>query len=359
MKKKNTSYHIIGAGVAGLSCAYFLKLKDPSCKTIVYEAAGHPGGRCYSFDDKELQTRLDNATHVILGANKYAARLLFPHKWHNNCYFWNVQKDTIETDFRQFKTEIFKAMCNTAADEASKKIKNKIFWKLFPWGTKQRRIYFSQNDLSQRLINPLAVYADELHTDCKLLKLETQFGQIAQLNFNNRQVEINAGDKIILALDAVNTSRFLETPQFEFNGIINIFYHTSQPLSLPKGTSFLGIAEGLCDWIFVHGNITAVTISDVANHNEKLEDLARNIWKQLDTLRNVNSAFVPPFRVIHHKHATIKQDETNNAKRPQNAQTQYPNLFIAGDWTMKDYPCSIEAAILSGKRAAQAALKKR
>ncbi len=359
MKKKNITYHIIGAGIAGLSCAYFLKKKNPTCKTIVYEAASHLGGRCYSFDDKELQTRLDNATHVILGGNKYAAKLFAPHKWHNDCYFWNVSKDTVGADYKKFRAEIFKAMCNTEAGKAAKKIKHKIFWKLFPWGAKQRRIYFSQNDLSQRLINPLAAYADELYTNCKLLKLETQFGQIAQLNFNNREVEVHAEDKIILALDAANTSRFLETPQFDFNGIINIFYHTSQPLSLPKKAAFLGVANGLFDWIFVHNNITAVTISDAKNNNEKLEDLARSIWKQLDTLRNVNSAFVPPFRVIHHKHATIRQDEENNAKRPQSAQTPYPNLFIAGDWTMKDYPCSIEAAILSGKRAAQTALKKR
>jgi len=357
MGKKHITYHIIGAGVAGLSCACFLKKKNPQCKTILYEASGKPGGRCYSYDDKELKTRLDNATHVILGGNKLAAQFLSPAQWFEKCYFWDVVEDCVSTDYKLFKNDIWKAMCNTAAEEISPSIKRKIFWKLFPWGKKQRRLYFSKNDLSQRLINPLTIYTDELHTNCKLLKMETQFGQIAQLNFNNRQVELQAEDKIILATDAASAARFLGTPGFDFNGIINIFYHTSQPLSLPQGAKFLGVSGGLFDWIFIQDDIVAVTISDAGSRGENLEDLARNIWKQLDTLRNVNSAFVPPFRVIYHKHATIRQDDHNNARRPENAATSYPNLFIAGDWTMKDYPCCLEAAILSGKRAAEAALK--
>ncbi len=359
MKKNIPTYHIVGAGIAGLSCAYFLKKKNPKCKTVVYEAAGRIGGRCYSFEDKELNLRLDNATHVILGGNKYASTLFSPQKWHEECYFWNVKKDYVSKKLKPFKSDILKAICNISANNIPKTMVRKIFWKLFPWNKKQRRIYFSQQDLSQRFINPLTIYVDELKLNSKLLKLDTQFGQIAQLNFADKQVEIGADDKVILALDAANSSHLLGTPQFDFNGIINIFYHTSQQIALPNRTSFLGISEGLFDWIFVNGQIVAVTLSDAAEKKGDLKELARRIWKQIDVLRDVNSAFVPPFRIMHHRHATIRQDENNNAKRPKNAQTSYPNLFIAGDWTMKDYPCSIETAILSGKRAAKAALKKR
>ena len=41
----------------------------------------------------------------------------------------------------------------------------------------------------------------------------------------------------------------------------------------------------------------------------------------------------------------------NNLQRPQNALTEYPNVFIAGDWTMKDHPCCMETAVKSAKRA--------
>ena len=88
-----------------------------------------------------------------------------------------------------------------------------------------------------------------------------------------------------------------------------------------------------------------------------MDGLARKIWKQLGKLRGVNSGFVPPFKVINHKIATIRQDAANNNKRPKNAKTVYPNVFIAGDWTMKNYPCSLETAILSAKRAVKTARK--
>ena len=43
------TYHIIGAGIAGLSAAVYLQQKYPSAQIIVYEAASHPGGRAYSL----------------------------------------------------------------------------------------------------------------------------------------------------------------------------------------------------------------------------------------------------------------------------------------------------------------------
>lgn len=355
--KKQATYHIIGGGAAGLNCARYIKKYNKAALTVVYEASDKIGGRCYSYDDKELGRRLDNATHVILGANKNAARLIGNQEWEDNCLFWDVKKDTISSDYHNYRSEILKAMCNIEATCIPPKMINKIFWKLFPWGKKQRKIYFSKQDLSQILINPLLAYTDRLFLNTRLMKIETQFGKAAQLNFNNRLVEIGPDDKIILALDARNYQQLMGGESFEFNGIINIFYRTSQKITLPRQTSLLCEASGLADWVFVNDDVVAVTLSAVQAETTDLDDLARRIWKQLDQLRGVNSAFVPAFRVVHHKLATIRQDEVNNNKRPLTAATAYPNLFIAGDWTMKDYPCSLETAILSAERAAKAALK--
>ncbi len=357
MKQENITYHIVGGGIAGLSCAKLLKQKAPNCRVIVYEAAEHAGGRCYSYKDSNFNVYLDNATHVILKGNKRAAKLVAPSKWLKTCLFWNAEKDIVSDKLKDFRPEILKSMCNTQADKISPKIIKKIFWELFPWAQYQRHIYFSENNITQTIINPLLTFADKVYTGCRLIKLETQFGRVAQLDFSNRQVEIGANDKIILALDAKNSATFLDIEQFEYNSIINIFYHTSQPIHLPRLASFMGVAHGLCDWIFVSGNILGVTISDVKDGNQNMEDLARNIWKQLDILRGVNSAFVPPFKVLHHKRATLCQNDENNNKRPTKASTPYKNMFIAGDWTMKDYPCCIETAILSAERAVRCALK--
>jgi uncharacterized protein with NAD-binding domain and iron-sulfur cluster len=41
-----------------------------------------------------------------------------------------------------------------------------------------------------------------------------------------------------------------------------------------------------------------------------------------------------------------------NARRP-GSETQWKNLFLAGDWTATGLPATIEGAIRSGNRAAE------
>ena len=53
---------------------------------------------------------------------------------------------------------------------------------------------------------------------------------------------------------------------------------------------------------------------------------------------------------LNNKRATIKQDYKNNNLRPTSACTMYDNMFICGDWTMKNRPCCIETAIESAIR---------
>lgn len=69
-------YHIIGAGVAGLQAAQLIRRKYPQAEITVYEAAEHPGGRCFSFADPKLGITLDNATHAVLHGNRLAAAYL-------------------------------------------------------------------------------------------------------------------------------------------------------------------------------------------------------------------------------------------------------------------------------------------
>ncbi len=58
--------HIVGAGLAGLSAA--LSLSEAG-RVRLYEAAGHAGGRCRSYDDREIGRRIDNGNHMLFSAN--------------------------------------------------------------------------------------------------------------------------------------------------------------------------------------------------------------------------------------------------------------------------------------------------
>lgn len=58
--------------------------------------------------------------------------------------------------------------------------------------------------------------------------------------------------------------------------------------------------------------------------------------------------------VLNEKRATLSPKPGMNNIRPK-TKTEFPNLFLAGDWTQTGLPATIEGAILSGKEAGNAA----
>ncbi len=342
------TFHILGGGLSGLSAAKFLRTKFPHDHIVIYEAAPHLGGRCYSFYDKHLDRNLDNATHVVLGANKATLQLLQKKQFHLKAYFQREKK--IHHNFWQELPLLIRSVFNTEAQETAPSLLISLILKLFPFTKGKRKIYFSQGDLSENLILPLKDYANEINTGWILKEAEFQKEQIIALKFNHKTINLNPQDIVISALDSYNYHKIFNGPTFEYNSITDIYYRTSVPLTLPHNIPFLGTPEKKTDWIFINKDIVAVTISNSGKIETSQDTIAREIWKEIRAVNGLTPAFLPPYKILHHKRATIKQDKKNNNKRPTSAQTQYKNLFICGDWTMKNYPCCLEAAVKSAQR---------
>ena len=66
--------HIVGAGLSGLSCA--VELAASGAQITLYEAAGHAGGRCRSWQDRTLDRTIDNGNHLLLSGNSAALAYL-------------------------------------------------------------------------------------------------------------------------------------------------------------------------------------------------------------------------------------------------------------------------------------------
>lgn len=62
--------YIIGAGLSGLAAA--VRLVESGRKVVLFDAAGHAGGRCRSFYDKSLDRVIDNGNHLIMSGNHAA-----------------------------------------------------------------------------------------------------------------------------------------------------------------------------------------------------------------------------------------------------------------------------------------------
>lgn len=349
MGGKAITYHIIGGGISGLAAARFIKKKNIKNKVILYEAAAAPGGRCRSFFNRQLGRTIDNATHVVLGANKNVLRLMKNPEFSGMANFF--ENGGINRKFWKYPNLILLSVFNTKPAEIAFALIRKSVLKLFPFLPSQLKIFYSKGDLSLQLIEPLCGYVDEMKTGYKLLDFSAKGNEISSLIFNKEKIDIAPQDKIICALDAANYSRIFNGPQFEFNEITNIFYRTSMPLTLPEDKKFVATPQNIADWIFINQDIVAVTLSDSADITDTNEELARKVWLEIRALNNIKAAFLPPYKVMRYKQATIKQDDVNNRLRPCSAQSRYKNMALAGDWTMKDWPCCLEAAVLSAKRA--------
>ena len=59
---------------------------------------------------------------------------------------------------------------------------------------------------------------------------------------------------------------------------------------------------------------------------------------------------LPEYQVIKEKKATYNQSP-KNIKLIREIKNLPKNVKLAGDWTQKNFPCTIESAILSGKNS--------
>ena len=343
-------YHIIGAGIAGLQTAQLLRKKYPKAEIAIYEAAEHPGGRCFSFTDAKLGISLDNATHAVLRGNRLATALIGQDAGFEKATFYN-------TDTKQINSKTFcnieeksLALFNIPLCKTAPGIIGKTLCKLLPFTSGQLKVWFSHGDLSERLIKPLCKELN-IKFGRKLTSFEAQENYIYKLNFNKESIALLPQDRVIVALDSYNYAKIFGGNNFEYNQITNIFFRTSMQINLPGGHNFLGLSGSTAQWVFSSPGLMAVTISDSMELNLSDEDAAIKIWKEICKLRGHAAAFLPPYRILHHKRATIRQDKNNNDRRPTDCHTVWKNMLIVGDWTMKNWPCSIEAALASAHRA--------
>ena len=407
--------HIIGAGLSGLASA--VALQGRGLRVVLYEAARFAGGRCRSYFEPSLGISIDNGNHLVLSGNRAtrsyldaigaADRLSGPaeagyafadlksgERWElrindGRLPWWIFSKarrvpgtrpgdylagmrllrakpsDSVadllgdSAGYERLWRPLLLAALNTDPLEASAELAGAVLAETLLKGGRACRPLIAGDGLAAAFIDPALASIERrggrISFDSRLRSLLFDERRLTALDFGEgARVDLGAQDRVVLAVPAPVAGALvpgLETPT-QFRAIVNAHFKVDPP---PGSRRMLGVINGMCEWLFAFRHRLSVTISAADRLLEvSRAELAQLIWREVASLTGLPPD-PPAWQIIKERRATFAGLASQQRKRPQ-AQTKWPNLVLAGDWTATGLPATIEGAIRSGKRAADVVL---
>jgi squalene-associated FAD-dependent desaturase len=409
--------HVVGGGLSGLAAGVALAKKGQ--RVVIYEAAAQAGGRCRSYHDREIGRTIDNGNHLVLSGNKNVRRYLklvgssdrlvgpagdgfrfldlakgrgFTVRPNNGPLPWWIASasrrvpDTRAGDYLAAiklalakpdatvadvlpHDELYRVLweplavsaLNTPVEEASARGFWQVLAKTLARGGAFARPLIARDTLADTFVTPglefLGNHGGSIRLSTRIKRLSIVGQQVAGLVSDGGEEGWAAGDQLIVAVPPAIAERLvpgLEAPTAD-EPIVNAHFATADP----EGTQLevVAIVGGAAHWVFRRPGLVSVTVSAArAMVDEPAEHLAPRLWADVAQAFPSLGKAMPPFRIVKEKRATIRQSPADEALRPGCA-TQFDNLWLAGDWTRTGLPATIEGSLLSGFRAAEAALK--
>ncbi len=397
--------------MAGLSAA--VRLAGSSRAVVVHEATAQAGGRCRSYYDQSTDMVIDNGTHLLLSGNHAAlayaqtigsksglrgpaeAEFTFidlpsSERWtlqfgDSRFPWWLFDKDRrvpqtnvidylplarlvwASTDkpigkiincsgpiYKRFLEPLLLAALNIAPRDGSAKLAGAVIRETLALGGQACRPLLARDGLGSVFVEPAISYLQTRGVTVafqdELTRLRFANGRVSQVQFTKQSIDLGEGDAVILAVPpyvAANLLPDLVAPSV-FRGIVNAHFRIDPPATLPP---MLGVINGTCEWIFALPGRISVTISSGDKWFDlPRAELAQLIWREVANVAGLPEA-LPPWQIVRERRATFAATPEQNALRPA-AETNWPNLFLAGDWTATGLPATIESAVRSGNRAA-------
>lgn len=411
--------HVIGAGMAGLSCA--VRLSEAGHSVTVYEAAPHAGGRCRSYYDPKLERTVDNGNHILLSANHEALAYLrligsrnklsappgayFPfvdlksgerwtmrptpgpipwwifmpgrrvsgsRAWH---YMRGLRLLAARPDasvaevlynrddplWERLWKPLTLAILNTEPEAASARLLRRVLLMTIAQGSGKSKPLTATVSLSDTFVDPALAYLAEagagIHYGQRLRALEGTRAGLTALDFGREKVDIGPSDLVVLAVTAPVAQQLLPsmTAPVETRPIVNAHIKLPHRARLAEGIPYIGLVGGTAEWLFLRQDVASVTVSAA---NDLVDHGADDIARII--WRDVARALALDPRL---RPATriVKERRATIAQSPDElarrpkAATPVQNLILAGSWTDTGVPATIEGAIASGRTAADLA----
>ncbi len=291
-----STVHVIGAGLAGLSTA--LRLQDAGFSVALYDAAGHAGGRCRSFEDKALGTLIDNGNHLVMSGNRSAVsflerigardsmieppRAVYPfvdlktgERWSlrpngGPVPYWLLDPkrrvpgtrlsdyagglrvvlagadrtvaDVLDTDgplYERFWEPLVVGALNTTADDGAARLLRSVLLETFAKGEAACRPLIAREGLGPSFVDPalqaLAQGGTVPHFAHRLVELERSPERVTALTFHNRSVDIAPEDWVVLALPSTRAGQVLPELDPPGDGGVIVNAHYRLAQPLPGG----------------------------------------------------------------------------------------------------------------------------
>jgi len=404
--------HVIGAGLSGLAAA--LRLQEQGRRIVIHEATDHAGGRCRSYYEPALETKIDNGNHLLLSGNHAAldylrrigaemkltgpdraefdfADLKTGQRWrlrpNDGRFPWWVLLpgrrvpgsrgfdylgisrllragpgatigETIDCRgplYERLWHPILLAALNTEPERASAAMAAAVMRESLMQGGRACRPLVAEHGLSTAFIDPavehLTKAGAEIRFNRRLRTIELESGQVAALDFGGDRIPLGPGDAIVLAVPAPVASSLL--PKITAPAEFRAIVNAHFRVAPPAGQPpILAVINGTVEWLFAFEGRLSVTISGADRLiDTDREVLARDLWGEVAALTGLR-ADLPAWQIVKEKRATYAALPAEEAKRPV-AETKWRNLVLAGDWTRTGLPATIEGSIRSGNKAAE------
>ncbi|ANC91314.1 FAD-dependent oxidoreductase [Azospirillum humicireducens] len=410
--------HVVGAGLAGLAAA--VRLVEAGRRVAVYEQAPQAGGRCRSFHDATLGRSIDNGNHMVLSGNRdlldYARctggadaleevrPAAFPFMDLRNGATWSLRPgglwlfdparrvpgsrpldylaalrcltagrrqsvaDRLRPAGRLFEP-LWRPLAVSALNGPVERISARLFGAVLREtllrGEAACRPVLTPRGLSAAFVDPalarLRAAGAAVHLGARVDGLSFDGDRVSGLSAGGSTVTLGPEDALIVAAPAWAAERLVPGLTVPPPGaaIVNLHVRLDGPLRLPGGLPFLGLVGGTAEWLFARDDLLSVTVSDADRLAERpADEAAAMLWAEIAPRLGLDQRLGPPirpFRMVKERRATPDQSPESVARRP-GPQTRWRNLALAGDWTETGLPATLEAAVRSGYRAAEAAL---
>ncbi len=285
--------------------------------------------------------------------------------------FWAKPGRTIEESVRRkdrvwslLARPLLRAMLNADPSEASAELAAGLLRETVAQGGQACRPLVARSGLSHAFVEPALRLLQYGGAEIRLGSRVAGIGisgtdsteRVSSLSFEDAEpVSLAPGEGVVLAVPPDAARRLVPglSAPYASRAVVTVHFAVDAPVGFPPLTC---LVNGTADWICAASGRLSVTLASAGRWlATPHEELAQTAWQETARAARMSAVPTPPWQVVVEEHATFAAVPAQEGLRAA-TRTRWRNFTLAGDWTATGLPATIEGAIRSGQKAADALL---